>query len=150
MTALFEFKQKKLCNQVPSLNLSRWRPSFWRIEDHYWFWPEICWTERFSWMLILLQKGFQPFVHDNAKIKWGEIQNICLHHLNSGFRQLIVSFSRLATLLVLNFHNICVCWNICNLFPPVITKCVLYLFLSFTNLFLNERLLNSHQWKQKW
>ena len=32
----------------------------------------------------------------------------------------------------------------------VIIKCVLYLFLSFTNLFLNERLLNSHQWKQKW
>ena len=21
--------------------------------------------------------------------------------------------------LVLNFHNICVCWNICNLFPPI-------------------------------
>ena len=118
LIAVIHHIQPKLCNQVPSLNLSRWRPSSWRIEDHYWFWPEICWTERFSWMLILLQKGFQPFVHGNAKIKWGEIQSICLHHLNSGFRQLIVSFSRLATLLVLNFHNICVCWNICNLFPP--------------------------------
>ena len=82
------------------------------IEDHYWFWPEICWTEKFSWMRILLQKGFQPFVHDSAKIKRGEIQNICLHHLNSGFWQIIaptiVTLSTIinALSLVLNFHNI--------------------------------------------